>query len=196
MGVVVPDEYGLASLKWNVTGITEPMVVTFGIFHPTQPPAEWPVDINTAAIAAELIVGTGMLNGWTYGTCTVIYGTPTGPLTFEDTISNSGEAGEGGMAVNSAVLVRKNTSSGGRANRGRLFSPPFALIESKVSQSGVIATADRDAIQSHWAQFLTNLETAGYQMVILHSNPLMPPTTVISLTVDSVIATQRRRLHR
>lgn len=196
MSVVLPDDYGLASLKWTVTGISEFMVVTFGVFHPTAPPADWPVDINTALIASNLAKAASQFVGWTYGTCTVSYGTPSGPIVYEDTVSNPGSRAGESMAVNSCVLVRKNTGVGGRANRGRMFSPPINLSEAKVSKAGVIDPVDQAAIQADWSSFLTELNTAGYSMVILHSDPLLAPTIVNSLTVESIIATQRRRLHR
>lgn len=110
------------------------------------------------------------------------------------------------MPQNCAILVRKNTGLGGRRNRGRVYIPSSS-DESVVSATGTITAAQVTAMQSAVDSWLTNLETStgagdpAVPMVILHRatvlEPTPPaPTPVISLTVDPVIATQRRRLRR
>lgn len=108
------------------------------------------------------------------------------------------------LPQNCALLVRKQTSLGGRAGRGRLFMPGV-LQEAEVSDMGIVSTALKAALQANANAALTGLATADpvtgatSPMVLLHGpnsvTGLTPaPTPVDALVVDSVIATQRRRL--
>lgn len=118
---------------------------------------------------------------------------------------NSGENGDTGgdmLPQNSAVLVSKNTAFGGRKNRGRMFIPLMAE-SSQVDNVGNIATTKVNFLQSGFTAFLDKLSGPSViggiaaPMVILHNDTgasTPDPTPVTSLTVKSVIATQRRRL--
>lgn len=92
-----------------------------------------------------------------------------------------------------AWLVRKRSSLGGRQGRGRMYLP--GVRESEIGSNGAIASADVTAWDTALLNFLTDLEAAQTPMVILHNDGLTP-TPVTSLSMDSTIATQRRRLRR
>lgn len=103
------------------------------------------------------------------------------------------------LPQNCAMLVRKNTALGGRRNRGRFFIPGM-LTEEGVNNVGIIGSSDRGAYQGGIDSFFAELTTStpALPMVILHNtggvSPIIDPTVVVSLTVDSTISTQRRRL--
>lgn len=90
-------------------------------------------------------------------------------------------------------LVRKRSSLGGRQGRGRMFLP--GVRESEIGSDGAVSSADVLAWNLALLDFQTLLDGNGTPMVILHSDSLTP-TPVTSLTLDSTIATQRRRLRR
>jgi hypothetical protein len=108
---------------------------------------------------------------------------------------------------NVACLVRKRTSLGGRRNRGRTYFP-FNLRDADVSENGTIAGAEVAALQTEMTAFLAQLVTDNSPMVIENRtfNTPLPPhfvtnisgsaAQVTSYTVESIIATQRRRLNR
>jgi hypothetical protein len=99
---------------------------------------------------------------------------------------------------NVAVLLHKRSTRGGRRGRGRMFVP-WAMSEGDVDEVGNVATARVTQLQNLANSFLAALTTYGVPMVILH-NPGKTvqgaPNVVTSLTVDRLVATQRRRLGR
>lgn len=100
--------------------------------------------------------------------------------------------------ANVAVLIHKRTTRGGRRGRGRMFIP-WAMSEGDVDEVGNISTTRLTQLQTNANAFLASLATNEVPMVILH-NPgkTSPgaPNAVTNLTVDRLIATQRRRLGR
>jgi hypothetical protein len=121
------------------------------------------------------------------------------PLVEDKPLAIAG-AGSGSQAAsNVAVLVHKRTALGGRKGRGRLFIP-WAVADSNVDEAGIIVPATVVTMQTAVTSFLNGIITEGMNMVLLHSpdksGVTVPPTTVSSLVVDGMIATQRRRLGR
>lgn len=98
-----------------------------------------------------------------------------------------------GTSPQVALLIRKNTATGGRQGRGRMYMP--GLPEIHVETSGTYDATQRAAAQTRFTDFLGDLEAAGLPMVLLHAGPGSEPEpfNVLSLTVDSRVATQRRR---
>lgn len=143
-------------------------------------------------------------------------------VTLVDVQGTFGQDGGGGLVVNTmvgqlngsrasatlpqncAALIKKQTSLGGRAGRGRMFLPAV-LPETDVNEVGVIQPAWLAELQDMATDLLDGLAApdpvtgAMTPMVLLHgpakSTGLTPaPTPVNSLIVDSVISTQRDRL--
>jgi hypothetical protein len=101
------------------------------------------------------------------------------------------------LPQNCAVLVHKRSGLPGRRARGRLYLP--GISEGVVSAAGVIETATVSSFQGIFNQWITALVavTTVERMVLLHSpgvSPIIPPTPVVNLVMDPVIATMRRRL--
>lgn len=110
------------------------------------------------------------------------------------------------LPPNVALLVKKSTGLGGRANHGRTYFP-FVLENPQVNENGTIVGASQAALQTVADAFLAQLTADGEPMCIAHKqfNVPLPPhfvthiTTgplVTSYTVEQLIATQRRRLAR
>lgn len=116
------------------------------------------------------------------------------------------------MPPNVSFLVHKNTADGGRRGRGRAFIP--GVPEASVDDSGVVAGAVITAISSALTSFRTTLEASDLPLFLEHdrsytwiidggqprrvpSGPAAPvPTPITTLSLDSRVATQRRRLRR
>lgn len=198
MGVLIPVGYGQASIHWRCEGATSDSVCTFGFNPATLDPVT-----DAQAIYDALYSGSGdlypcnaaaMSTDWTFLGVSVTEMDDTGPLIGEAFSSVVGTASVSPVPINSAVLIRKNTASGGRKNRGRMYIPPIRPTESNVDAMGNIESADVTAIQTRWDSFFTALnEVAELPMVILHS-AADTPTVVTSLSVQSRLATQRRRM--
>jgi hypothetical protein len=107
-----------------------------------------------------------------------------------------GLAGAAGTSPAVSFLIRKNTSFGGRAGRGRMYHP--GVNEPAVNTSGEILAASVLALQAAADDWLGSWVTAGNPWVLLHQagSPLTEPSIVTSLSVQSVVATQRRRQRR
>lgn len=107
----------------------------------------------------------------------------------------------GGTAVGSvvtpnvAVLIKKRTALGGRKNQGRWFLP-WCLPENAVDEIGLISGSTVNGLQAAMNAVLAAATSANLPFVILHrTDPGVPPQ-VTALTVDNLVATQRRRLGR
>jgi len=108
---------------------------------------------------------------------------------------------------NVAILVRKRTAAGGRSNRGRTYYP-FMLSTANCSENGTVDPTFKAALQTVMTAFLAQLTTDSTPMVIenktfnqpapphfvtlIHKNPF----PVVSYQVETLVATQRRRLGR
>lgn len=129
----------------------------------------------------------------------VVVGQDGAPLSGFVPYPTSGAGATGGtssekLPQNCALLVTKQTSLGGRRGKGRCFLPGV-LNEAGVDAVGQLTEADRAAWQLNCNEWRSALEDVDLPMVVLHENPpALAPTPVISLVVDPVISTQRRRL--
>lgn len=107
-----------------------------------------------------------------------------------------------------AVLIKKNTGIGGKKNRGRIYVP-WQVPGSVVDERGTILAANVTAIQSNFTALLLQMQTDLAPMCIPNKTLVLTPPdvhphvtainagpNVITLTVETVVATQRRRLPR
>jgi hypothetical protein len=99
-----------------------------------------------------------------------------------------------------AGLVRKTTSRGGRRGRGRMYLPWF-VHDSEVSEVGIIGSTWVASVNTNLAAWLAGIAALAdvVDMELLHSPGVSPtggPNPVTGLTLDPLIATQRRRLGR
>lgn len=107
-----------------------------------------------------------------------------------------------------AVLIKKVTGHGGKKNRGRIYLPWF-VNEADVDETGVIASSPLASMQTNATALKTALNTAGTWIQVSNKDLATDPTSgkkyvtalhngfeVGQLIVESVVATQRRRLER
>jgi hypothetical protein len=91
-----------------------------------------------------------------------------------------------------AVLIRKTTSMAGRWNRGRMYIP--GVNSASLGEDGTLEGSALANWQNAANGFLQACSSTGLDLVILHNDPARTPTPVESLVVQSLSATQRRRL--
>lgn len=124
------------------------------------------------------------------------------PLYVRVNRGNKGNSSAEKLPQNCALLIRKGTARAGRTGRGRMYLPGV-LDEGQVSQVGILSPTQATACQGRVDTFLANLADGFLganpltPMVLLHNDGVPGGTTpdpVISLTIDTKIATQRRRL--
>ncbi len=106
---------------------------------------------------------------------------------------------------NVAVLVKKRTGFGGRANRGRIYLP-WSISEGAVDEVGGIIAGDRTSIQNAINVFANAVPFNTAQVIAnrVYDLPWDSPARsliavnigkpVTSMLVDTRVATQRRRL--
>lgn len=133
---------------------------------------------------------------WTGETIRLVIGTsdPSAPIVVDHGAWAGGDNTASCLPANCAVLVKKNTLLGGRKGRGRMFIP--SPTEAGVDTAGNLTSSQLSDFTSRANDFLTGLAgISGVDGVFLfHSSSVDPPTEITSLSVDPVIATQRRRM--
>lgn len=176
-----------------------------------------PAVIGTRIQAA--ISGSGIMtlipNTITAATVTVKVGPDsTGPATVVP-VGVTGGATPGSAPpsdVGRSWLIHKATAQGGRRGRGRMFFP--GLTENNVDGAGNIAPAAVTAFQEEVTDFYELLQSNNIDMYLEHFDATewqlingrprrvpIPgsapnPNPVTGLTVESVTASQRRRVRR
>jgi hypothetical protein len=191
---IIPD--GFAQVNFVFTGGAVPTgaEVTFGlnIEEYGNPPASLAEDVGTAffPVMGELNAGVNLTAVRAkYGPS--ITG-PSGEFAFSEGGGDGGAASTPGLAW----LVHKTTSLGGRAGRGRMYLP--GLSEADVGGDGSISETPRALLEADLATFMGDLTSLLLIPVVLHGDesPISLPTAITSLNVDSLAATQRRRMRR
>jgi len=91
-----------------------------------------------------------------------------------------------------ASLFTKVSGLAGRQNRGRMYLP--ALEEGAIDNGGLYNASVFAVLGSRSDTFLTDMDTSGQAMHILHTSALIAATPVIALEASRKVATQRRRL--
>lgn len=202
MTLEIPPGWAHVSVEHRATGDPDPWYTTWGIQVPTDGVAAGVEQLLDAYKASfESLLG----NHVSVTGANVVVGNDGDPVRFFQPSTGGtwvGDKTTGMLPQNCALLIKKNTGLGGRRHQGRCFMPG-GLPEGDVDNVGVIATGQYNLWTTAVNAFLTELdlplgvgdeETGIY---ILHNDsgtPPVAPSRVISLVVDPVISTQRRRL--
>lgn len=117
----------------------------------------------------------------------------TGLASYQS-ISEDGGVASQAQSSQSAVLVKKTTTHGGRHGQGRMFMP--GSTESQSDGGGLLTTAALTAWQAALDGFLSDLAAADIPMYLLHATDTPGPYEVTDLVVQQLFASQRRRIRR
>lgn len=193
MTLVIPPGFAQVAYRFTLAGDAEEMISTVGI--DLDGITGLPAGAATAAMDAFVLgfPAAAWSTAWTVRGCTVYIGQDGGPPVIVEHVTDVvGVTTMNTCPQNCAVLVRKQTGLGGRAGRGRMFLPPFALDEGNVSPNGLLDSDFRNDTQDSMDAWM-----GGLTPVLLHDSltPGAPaPTPITNVIVDPRIATQRRRL--
>lgn len=194
--MIIPVDYAQANLRFGGTGFPLGAEVTLGFNIET-----YAGDADQMAFnVLDLFSSNGVQNNLSDDVSLVSCSTKFGP-------NSTGAAGEYFQTVNgqisgdctppnTAILVKKITPQGGRTGRGRFYLP--GLPEAGCAPGGGLAGTYRSDIQTTMDNWVADLEAIGLLPALLHSpsSPVSAPLLVTSWTVDSKVATQRKRLRR
>jgi len=201
MAVVIPQDYAQATLNFRHDDASRDSSVVLGLSAVGATAAEVFETVETAwftELAPQTDTNTRLAS------VGVRIGPSTGPFPGLSVEFPSGAAGTDSGSYcppNVGLLVRKFSVFGGRANRGRNYWP--AMLETTdVDELGVIASLTVTALQTAFTDFFGLLAsgngggTALCPAVILHDedSPADEPVLVSAVSVDGLVATQRRRL--
>lgn len=118
-----------------------------------------------------------------------------------------GTQGANMLPVNNALLIRKLSGLGGRANKGRMFVP--GVSEAIVGNDGIVDGTSLAQYQTDIITWFDAMTAADVPLVLLHTQAqtsapgVLPktyaanapaPTDVITMQVSNKMATQRTRL--
>lgn len=191
MTLVVPPGFVQLAYRFSLTGDPEEMVTTIGAAY------EGSMENFLTARVNDFLDGwptSQIIIGWTFKGISGYFGQDGGPpVVVHDDQNDAGLLDQSAPPQNVAVLVRKRTLLGGRKNRGRMYLPPFMMSEGSLAANGVMTSGMQTEIQAE-----TNLAFPGDVDWVLFHDDSSPaphtPTPISSLSVDQVVATQRRRL--
>ena len=183
--------FSQVSLDWEGSFLHETATVVFGVGNET--------DMSPSAVAGAVMNALGDSSfddlyalGNSIRKCRVKNGpTDTGPSAETTTNLEGTQTGEGATA-NLALLVKKHSIIGGPRNRGRMYIP--CQTEDNFDPQGLVDPGYALAAASVMTDVLANLALADVPMVILHTDPGDAPTAVDACSIDSLGATQRRRM--
>lgn len=195
MGVVIPANYGVLSFHTLTTGDPEPMIWTLGVgiasanSVPDIPEVAYDSWVDNIAPLTSTVVTLDQVQ--------LKEGpSSTGPTwVFQSTAA--GTQGDPLLPPNSAVLVQKRSTLGGRKGRGRAFLPGISVIADTLDSGGNFDSLVAGTIAAAVTQLADDLSTdttAGPAIPVLLHSDSTAPSTIVTYTVPSKIATQRRRL--
>lgn len=191
--MLIPEGYGQVNFLFTGLGVPNGAEVTLGVEMPlpTPPPDEfaetmraiWVDRISPFQVDDVAVEGVRVKYGPNE---TGVSGESLGHWGGED----SGEP----EAPQVSVLVKKITVDGGRAGRGRLYMP--GIRETRIEAGGLLNGTYKGDLQTAFDAFLQDIEDLEANAVVLHgeTSPLEEPSRILSLQVQSMVATQRRRL--
>lgn len=194
MSARIPPGFAEIWTQYNQAADPEPMFTAIGVelasgVAPSSDLVQALTSIADGAIdnivSSELTIGPGYM----------VFGQDGGDLRIDSPNPPvAGLNGPNALTINTAVLVRKLTASGGRRGRGRMYIP--GLPEGNVATAGNITPSVVPTLQTAIDSLLTNLvaHASVERCVLFHDTAPFTPTTITSLEVQRKVATQRRRL--
>jgi hypothetical protein len=197
MGIIIPEDDYQVTFIWSNELTTKQYTTSLGIIdagsHGGDPTAladeAWDAatdDFPNFGAAAS------MADTWHFVGTSAIYMSSSGPIVGQHLEDVAGTGSDNDIPVNCACLVKKNTASGGRANRGRMFVPPVYsgfTTDTNGALIGIDGTITAASVGSVAALLVTN-----EWVPCLHHSDGSPGTVITSYTGVDTLATQRRRL--
>jgi hypothetical protein len=117
----------------------------------------------------------------------------TGGIATLSSTSNGGVISGNSLSTRAAsALIKWNGSSRSLSTRGRLYYGP--IMESDINADGAtLVTGSQSAFSTAFSNFRTSLSGSGFTLCVI-SRKLEQATDVTNNSVETIIATQRRRI--
>lgn len=198
MARVIPPGFAECSIEHWLDGYPRPAVTTMGVkiagseaegesvadwFHEAFILSFLPsIDANVRVRNARAVIGQDGAD----------------PIVQISTKSTTGSSTRDSVAPALALMIAKNTALGGRKNRGRFYFP-WAVSDTGVDEAGNVQESTLSTWRTNADTFMTNLsgglgtQPLFEEPVVLHSDPLLPPTPITGMAPNPTIRTQRRR---
>lgn len=205
MALFIDDNTGEVTFRFSLLNDPEVMTTSIGVMvdgTPSQP------DVSDACIDVGAIWesawgwdgAAGVSDDYTY--LGYDYKYRHGGTLFEGEVPSNivGTFNAFPLPNNCTWLVQKRTGFLGRAYRGRMYIPMVdGLTEGEVSPTGVIDTASITPRNTLLAGILTSVAAlTDVSLALLHTETApgvgLAATPINAMTVDTKIATQRRRM--
>lgn len=197
----IPVGYSEATFLFSRAGGTRDAMWTLGLDDELFA-LDTPFDIAYACQQAAAFgtdapyLAANMQASWTFKGVRVTKMQEVGPWTQEFLYPVVGTITDAAVPPNSAILVRKLVSAGGRRNRGRFFVPPVYPVEGSIDSGGNIAAGSVAILQTRYTKLFTNLTDVELKPRLFHAEAPFTPSTITGFAVQTTVATQRRRLRK
>lgn len=184
--LVIPAGFAECSFEMHQNDTLQPAVCTLGVNTDDPTLLAQIGDLWRDDMLSE------MNNSWTY---VAFRASVAGGVLVTATYSDPGIGGGSGTSPQVSYLYRKHTLAVGRANRGRMYYP--GCDETSVDADGRVSAGKVLGLQTQADLFVSDLGGLATPVVpyILHHSALAP-TAINAITIENVVATQRRRLKR
>lgn len=196
MGVHIPEGFGNITARYALTGDPEIMTTSIGVELDVDP------DLQTVVNSARTAFATWQTSwspDYSLVGCELAYALPLiGDVVYveNNTVTVGTDSEITPPPQNCTLLVRKTTAAAGRKHRGRMYFPPGRIADVDISSAGVLEAPAHAVLQGQVTTLFNSLNAIADvgQCVLLHADEADAPTTITGLALDSLIATQRRRL--
>lgn len=190
----IPETYAQINYRWTWPVSGQVAEVAFGVS--LEDPGMSVTDVATAATAAYNLgdLRTVQVATIQLSNVHVKFGpNDTGP-SHDTPLSEAGTLTGEGVQPNTGLLITKNTATGGRKGRGRAYWP--GIQDAVIDAYGHVTTSALATFQTKFTAWAVALDAALIPLYLLHADPDTLPYEVTSLTCQSLVGTQRRRLGR
>lgn len=203
--LVIPEGYGLATMKWAVLNRTNPISTTIGFTKGSD-------SVVLGDLCNQIFLNlshTGgpcaanhMLSVFTFLGVSCIYnnaGSFIGAESDEAPIIGT-ETGDDPLMIGNSLIVQKKTGFIGRQYRGRMYFPYMAGVEATVDYLGNLSPTAVSFIGASFVVFAEQVSDSADVWIpnLLHHVPkageVPSPTPITSFVMESKVGTQRRRL--
>jgi hypothetical protein len=191
----IPPGFAQINLVFNGLAVPRGAQCVYGVLVTSGGVNTTPAQVaQVAANAFSVDLAQRVVNNITLKEVKVKFGPNTTGPDHTLTAGIQGQQNSSGDAPQVAVLIRKVTPFGGRQGKGRMFLP--GLAEAVTDTGGTLQGQYRVDLQQDMTDWLTFHDNAGLPVQLLHAEAGLAPFVVTAMEVQSLVATQRRRLRK
>lgn len=190
--MIIPEDYGQVNFRWTWTATGQIAECALGI----QLPVSLPDPASLATTIAGIYVSTNMATVQaaqvSLTNIHVKYGPNSTGASADHPTGVPGTLTGDTIPPNTALLIKKGTSFGGRHGKGRMYWP--GIQDGVVDSYGLVTTSALGTFQTKFDAFRAAFNAADIDWVVLHGSDTPVPYLVNSLVCRQKVGTQRRRL--